>query len=82
MLSLYELRKSVEINWGHNVPNRQVAKACGMSLNKYFRAERGDYIPNALELVRLAEFFKITIEALIPIIEETVNRRRQRAISA
>ncbi len=75
MMNLYELRKSGEINQGHDIYARVVARACGMSQNKYFRAERGLYIPNALETRNLARFFNISLESMTAIIDETVNRR-------
>jgi len=78
MMTLYELRKSREIDIGHDIPGRVVARASGMSANKFWRAERGQYIPNALETRNLAKFYKVSLESITAIIDETIKQRTLR----
>ena len=71
MMTLFELRKSYEINQRKNVSAARVAQKIGVSRATYHRYEKGMSVPDLLEAAKIAAYFNITLSDLVGIIRAT-----------
>lgn len=53
------------IREGENITQSQLAKETGIKQQSISRWERGERLPNILDLVKLANYYKISIDELI-----------------
>lgn len=74
MYTLFELRKQLEMHRQEDVPVALVASRIGMSPNTYRRVERGTSLLNILQAKALAQFYAISLDELMAVIQETMAR--------
>lgn len=53
-----------------NLSQRSLVKEMGLALNTYVRYERGEREPDASTLVRIADFYGVTLDYLVGRSEE------------
>lgn len=53
------------IREGENITQSQLAKETGIKQQSISRWERGERLPNIFDLVKLANYYKISIDELI-----------------
>ncbi len=53
------------IREGENITQSQLAKETGIKQQSISRWERGERLPNILDLVKLANYYKISVDELI-----------------
>jgi transcriptional regulator with XRE-family HTH domain len=73
-MTLFELRKSMELKQRHTVSQRSIARLAGISRQAYSRYERGQSIPNILEASKLAMCYNVQLAEFVAIIRETVEQ--------
>lgn len=56
-----------------------VARKTGMTVNKIFRLDHGNYIPNALEVYDLASLYNVPVRDIILACIETQEHKRKKA---
>ena len=71
MMTLFELRKSFEMNKHQTITAGTVARQVGINRSKYWRFEHGQSTPNILEAAKIAAFFNIKLADLVGIVRAT-----------
>ena len=73
MMTLFQLRKKMELEQGHVITGASIAHLAGISPAQYCRYESGQNVPNALIAANLARALDISLPDLIDIIRATVE---------
>lgn len=68
MLKLTERLRT--LRKGRKLTQEDIAKELGISLKSYCRYERGERLPDADVLVRIADFYGVTLDYLVGRSEE------------
>ena len=77
MMTLFELRKSKEINQGQNISAASIAHKVGVSRATYHRYEKGKTVPDLLTASQIAVCFNIKLADLVGIVRATRGQDAQ-----
>jgi transcriptional regulator with XRE-family HTH domain len=72
-LTLFQLRKKMELEQQHSITGKAIATLAGISAATYCRYENGKSVPDVLTAANLAKALNIDLPALVDIIRETVE---------
>lgn len=72
MMTLYQLRKKMELEQRHDISAKSIARLAGISASSYCRYESGKAIPNVLIAYKLALALHVDLWELADIIKATV----------
>ena len=78
MMTLFELRKSYEINQGHDVSMAFIAQKVGVSRATYYRYEKGITVPDLFTASQMAVCFNIKLGDLVGIIRATKGQELEK----
>ena len=73
MMTLFQLRKKMELEQGHVITSKSIAHLAGISAGQYSRYESGENVPNVLIAANLAKAFNLSLLDLVDIIRDTVE---------
>lgn len=75
MSTLFDLRKTMEMQQHHEISAASLAKMAGVSRQQYRRYEMGKSVPDLLVASRLAMCLNVHLSELVGIIRETVDHK-------
>lgn len=73
MMTLFQLRKKMELEQGHVITSASIAHLAGISSGQYSRYESGENVPNILIAANLAKALNLPLPDLVEIIRATVE---------
>jgi len=73
MMTLYQLRKKMELEQRHDITAKSIARLAGISASSYCRYESGKAVPNVLIAANLALALHVDLLELVGIIRATVE---------
>lgn len=79
-MTLFELRKSLEMHQHRSIPAAQIAQKAGIRRQQYRRYELGQSVPNVLEAARIAAVFNIKLADLVGIIRATLGQEEEEGL--
>ena len=74
MMTLFELRKSMEMNKRRNISAASIAQRVGVSRQQYRRYELGESVPDLLIASKLAMVLNLSLSDLVGIIRATIGK--------
>ena len=74
MMTLWELRKKMELEQHHEITAKSIALRAGISASSYCRYESGKVIPNVLIAAKLSLALNVPLSELVGIIRATVEQ--------
>lgn len=74
MMTLFELRKSMEMNKRQNISAASIAQRVGVSRQQYRRYEQGQSVPDLLVASKLAMVLNLSLSDLVGIIRATIGK--------
>lgn len=74
MMTLFQLRKQMEMKQNHPITGAAIAHLAGISPSAYCRYETGKNIPNILVAANLARALGLALPDLVEIIRATVEQ--------
>ena len=72
-MTLFQLRKKMELEQGHVITSKSIAHLAGISTGQYCRYESGKNVPNVLIAANLAKALNLSLPDLVDIIRATVE---------